>query len=322
MTAEASMVGGVLLLWLGGEYFVRGSVGLARRLGVSELMIGLTLVGFGTSLPELTTSVTAALSGAPGLTVGNVVGSNIANVLLILGLAALIRPVTSRRGAFATDAAALAVATLVAGAFILSRRITAIEGLILIAGLATFVVVVYRRERRHPGPEAIVLEGEAAAAEPVPKSGFLTAVSIVAGLAGVTAGAWLLVGGAVEVALRWGVSKTFIGLTIVAVGTSLPELVITAVASLRGRSDVALGNIMGSNMFNLLGILGVAAVLSPLEVGPELRLLDLAVMVVATALLIVTSATRLRVTRWEGGLLLGGYVIYAAVRSWLAVQAV
>lgn len=315
----ASLLGGLLLLWLGGEAFVRGSVAVATRLNVSQLMIGLTLVGFGTSLPELTTSVTAALAGAPGLAVGNVVGSNIANVLLILAVAALIRPVSCRPEAFYHDAAALAAATVIGTAFIVFGYLGRLHGLILLAGLIAYFVLVYFRERTRPSPSSKKLIGEVQVVAPVPETLFRAITLVFGGLSAVVGGAWLLVAGATELALLWGVSKTFVGLTIVAVGTSLPELVITSVASLRGRSDVALGNIMGSNMFNILAVLGVTAMVAPIEVPRELEVFDLIVMLAATALLIISAATGTRVQRWEGGALLAAYVAFMAVRTTIAL---
>lgn len=298
---------------------MRGSVTVATRLKVSQLMIGLTLVGFGTSLPEMTTSVTAALAGAPGLAVGNVVGSNIANVLLILAVAALINPVNSRPEAFYRDAIALAAATVIGTVLIFFGDIGRIHGLILLAGLAAYIVLVYLAERQRPSPAGKVLAGEAQVVEPKPETLLRAVILVIGGLAAVVGGAWLFVFGATKLALVWGVSKTFIGLTVVAVGTSLPELVITGVASLRGRSDVALGNIMGSNMFNILAVLGVTALVAPFEVPPELRMFDLLVMLAATALLIVSAATNHRVTRWEGCGLLAAYVAFTAVRAGIAL---
>jgi len=316
----ASLLGGLLLLWLGGETFVRGSVAIAVRLRVSQLMIGLTLVGFGTSLPELVTCVAAAMDEAPGLAVGNVVGSNIANVLLVLAIAAMIRPVTSRPEAFFRDAAALAIATVAGAGLILFGQIGRLEGAILLAALAAYIHLVYVKERRHRTPAGDVLVGEAEVAERPPETLLRAIILIVGGLAAVIGGAWLLVTGAIELARMWGVSETFIGLSVVAVGTSLPEFVITAVASIRGRSDVALGNIMGSNIFNILGILGVTALVTPIDVPPDLRLFDLLVLLGATVLLIVTAATGMRVKRWEGAALLAGYVAYVAVRAGVPLQ--
>ncbi len=313
-----SLLSGLILLWLGGEGFVRGSVAVATRLKVSQLMIGLTLVGFGTSLPELMTSVTAALAGTPGLAIGNIVGSNITNVLLILAVAALIKPVNARPEAFYRDATALAAATVIGTTFIFFGDIGRIHGLILLVGLAVYIVKVYLSERQHLSPASKVFTGEAQVIESKPETWLMAIILVIGGLVAVIGGAWLFIFGATELALIWGVSKTFIGLTVVAVGTSLPELVITGVASIRGRSDVALGNIIGSNMFNILGVLGVTALVAPFEVPPELKIFDLLVMLAATALLIIFAATDKRVTRWEGGGLLVGYVAFMVVRASIA----
>ncbi len=312
-----SLLSGLLLLWLGGEGFVRGSVAVAMRLNVSQLMIGLTLVGFGTSLPELITSVTAALAGTPGLAVGNIVGSNIANILLVLAVAALIKPVSSRSEAFYRDTSALAAATVIGTIFILFGDIGRIHGLILLAGLAAYIVRVYLTEKQH-GLANIKLTDKAQVVRPKPETLLVAITLVIGGLSAVIGGAWLFVFGATKLALVWGVSETFIGLSVVAVGTSLPELVITGVASFRGRSDVALGNIIGSNMFNILGVLGVTALTVPFEVPPELSIFDLLVMLAATALLIACAATGKRVTRWEGGGLLVCYVVFMVARASVA----
>lgn len=313
------LVSGLVLLWLGGEFFIRGSVAVAQRLNVSQLMIGLTLVGFGTSLPELVTSVTAALTGAPGLAVGNVVGSNIANILLILGIGAMLRPVVCRPDAFTRDVTALALATALATGLIVYGQVERWHGAILLGSLIAYIFFVYRHERRDPGPAGRVLAGEAQVAEPASDSVLVASVLVIAGLTGIAGGAWLLVTGATQLAVFWEVSGTFIGLTIVALGTSLPELVVTVVASLRGRADVALGNVIGSNMFNSLAILGATSVVTPIAVPSNLRAFDLTVMVAATLLLIMTAATQMRVRQSEGALFVGAYVGYTILRTSFAL---
>ena len=313
----AYLLSGLLLLWYGGNAFVRGSVWIAKWLNVSQLMIGLTLVGLGSSLPELMTSVTAALNGAPGLVVGNIVGSNIANVLLILAIAALIRPIVCRPLAFYRDAFALVVGTVAGTTLIFYGYIGRVSGGILLSGIAVYIILVYRSERlrlSHAGELRIERAKAAVSAEAMGKA----IVLVLGGLCAVISGAWLLVTGASELALLWGVSKTFVGLTIVAIGTSLPELVITGIASLRGRSDIALGNILGSNMFNILAILGMTAIVSPFGVPPTLKTFDVLVMLAATAVLIISAATNMRVTRWEGGALLAGYAIFLFMRAKIA----
>jgi cation:H+ antiporter len=290
---------GLVLLMSGGELLVRGSVGLARRFGVSPLLIGLTLVGFGTSTPELITSLQAALVGSPGIAVGNVVGSNIANILLILGLAAAIAPIACQPAAFYRDGSALAVATLACTAVALGGTLGRAAGAAFVVLLVAYVVFTYRRERHAPDAAAAMHIHEADLAEPAPKAPLLALVFALGGIALTIFGARLLVAGAIELAAGAGVSEAVIGLTVVAVGTSLPELATSITATLRRQSDIAVGNIVGSNIYNILGILGVTAVVQPLSMPPEILSLDLWVMVGVTALLIlfVVTGWRLSVSR-------------------------
>lgn len=310
---------GTLGLWLGGELFLRGSVAVASRLGISELVIGLTLVGFGTSLPELVTSLTAATSGYPGLMIGNVVGSNIANILLIVGVAAAIAPVICRPETFIRDAMVLLAATVLGAAMILSGHIGRLGGALLAASLIVYIAVVIMLERRHASAAKTAFVAEASIAKPelasLPPALLMSAV----GLCGVLAGAWLFVEGASALAEIWGVSRTFIGLVVVAVGTSLPELTITIVASLKRKSDVVVGNVIGSNMFNILGIPGITALVLPIDVPPELRLGDVLVMVVATIVLVTVASTRLQISRLQGGIFLLAYFVYIGARYAVAV---
>ncbi len=309
------VLGGLVLLLGGGEALVRGAVSIARRLGVSPLVIGLTLVGFGTSAPELTTSLQAALGGAPGIAVGNVVGSNIANLLLILGLAALVAPIAVDRRALKRDGSMLVATTLGVGALLIFDLTSRPLGLAMVAFLVAYVVFVYLAERRATADASAALHVEEAAAV-APAGWGLSLVLALGGLVGVVGGASLLVEGAVALATRAGVSETLIGLTLVAVGTSLPELATSAIAARRGQGEVALGNLVGSNIFNLLGILGVTAAVTPLAVPPEIAALDAWVMGAVTALALLLAVTGQRVTRGEGALLLAlyaGYVAYLAL---------
>jgi cation:H+ antiporter len=309
------LVAGLVVLWLGGEAFVYGSVAIANRLNVPKLVIGLTLVGFGTSLPELVTSLTAAMSGAPGLAVGNVVGSNIANALLILGVAAMIAPVACRPDGFYRDILALAVATAVGTALILHGQITRLAGIMLSLGIAAYVGLVYYQERGRHSAAGDILTAEAQVISPLPYALAFAGAMAVCGLAAVLGGAWLLVTAAIELAAQWHVSSTLIGLTIVAVGTSLPELAITVVASMRGQSDVALGNIMGSNIFNLLAILGLTAVVHPIVVPDEIGAFDVTVMSAATILILAAAATRTKLVNRQGIAMLLAYLGYAVIRA-------
>jgi cation:H+ antiporter len=282
---------GLVLLTSGGELLVRGSVSLARRLGVSPLLIGLTLVGVGTSTPELITSLHAALIGSPGIAVGNVVGSNIANILLILGLTAFIRPLARRPAAFYRDGSVLAGATLACAVAALGGTLGREPGAMFLVVLIAYVALTYLRERRAPDASAALHEHEADLAEPTPKSLWLAPAFAVGGIALTILGARLLVSGAIGFAAAAGVSETGIGLTVVAVGTSLPELVTSAMAVLRRQGDVAVGNIVGSNIYNLLGILGLTALVQPLTVPEQILRLDLWIMLAVTALLIAFAIT-------------------------------
>jgi cation:H+ antiporter len=300
---------GLLLLLAGGDGFVRGSVAIARRLGLSPLLIGLTLVGFGTSTPELLTSLQAALAGSPGIAIGNVVGSNTANILLILGLAALIQPLRTRPEAFKRDGTVVLLAALACLGVVMLGEIGRLAGLVLVGALLAYVGYTYVHETRAPDASAAMHEAEAAS-EPRPHRLWQALLFTVGGLLATLLGAKLLVDGAIELAAAAGISETIVGLTVVAVGTSLPELTVSLVAAFRRQADVAFGNIVGSNIYNVLGILGVTAIVTPIAVPPEIIALDIWVMLGATLLLLGFAITGWRVSRLEGALLLTAYATY------------
>jgi cation:H+ antiporter len=304
------LVAGFLLLVAGGDSLVRGAVAIARRIGVSPLLIGLTLVGFGTSTPELLTSVQAALAGSPGIAFGNVVGSNTANILLILGIAALISPLRTSPHAFRRDGTVVLLSALACVGVVLFGRLDRPIGVVLVMLLIAYIVYTYRRERVVHDASAAMHEAEASAAEPAPTRLWVATLFTLGGMALTVLGARFLVDGAIELARAAGISETIVGLTIVAVGTSLPELVTSVMAAVRRQSDVAFGNIVGSNIYNVLGILGVTAIVRPIPVPPEIARLDIWVMLAATVLLLVFSVTGWRVTRAEGGVLLAAYIAY------------
>lgn len=300
----ALMAGGIIVLVAGGEILVRGATGLALRLGLSPLLIGLVVVGFGTSTPELTTSVTAALEGAPDIAVGNVIGSNIANILLILGLAALIRPIPIRTGPFRRDGAALALSAVLGAGLIAFAGLERWAGALLAVALLAYIAISWWTDTG---------KQDDAGGVTAPAGRLLPSLLLLAGgFAGVIGGAWLLVEGAVAAAGALGVSQAVIGLTIVAIGTSLPELATSLSAARRGQGDIAFGNIIGSNIFNILGILGVAAMISPMQVTGSLAGSDLAVMLGATALLLWAAFRHGRISRIYGALLLILYGAYIA----------
>ena len=305
---------GLVILVLGAELLVRSSVAVARRLGVSPLMIGLTLVGFGTSSPELVASLTAALRGSSGIAVGNVVGSNICNGLLILGVAALVAPLAITRTAFLRDGPVLVAASLLLLGVCLLGDAPRWAGAMLVMLLVAYVVWCYRTERQDP-EAAKEHEGEANAAAVAPSTSVARGVAGAGGgLVLLVVGAWLLVGGAMTLARAFSVSQTIIGLTIVAVGTSLPELATSVIAAARGQADVAFGNIIGSNIYNILGILGAVAVVQPLAIPPEIAAFDVWVMLASTVLLVLFALTGWRIVRWEGAALLAAYGLYI---TWL-----
>lgn len=310
------LAAGLILLVAGGEGLVRGAVALAPRLGVSPLMIGLTVVGFGTSTPELVTSLQAAFAGSPGIAVGNVVGSNIANILLIGGVAAVLMPFAVSRDAFRRDGTVAVLAALACVAVVLTGALSRPAGVALLAGLALYLTVAYRAER------ATATDEPARASEANTDMGAPSLpISIAFALGGIVLtvlGARLLVTSASALASGWGVSDAVIGLTVVAVGTSLPELVTAVMAAVRRQGDVAFGNILGSNIYNVLGILGVTALVHPIPVPASIAAVDIWVMLAATGALAAVAISGWRVTRGEGVALLAAYASYV---GWLAVAA-
>ena len=304
------LLAGLALLLIGGDVFVRGAVSVAQRFNVSPLLIGLTLVGFGTSLPELFASLEAARIGSPGIAVGNVVGSNIANILLILGLSALITPLVTAPGSLRRDGPVLIATSALTIGICLLGRIDRWWGLMFLGLLLTYMIHAYLSERRHHDERAQLHLAEVAEVKPLATTPVLMLVITLGGLIGIIFGAGLLVDSAVVLAQAFGLSEAVIGLTIVAVGTSLPELTTSLIAAIRRHGDVALGNVVGSNVFNLLGILGATALFRPIPVPIEIAHFDNWIMLAATALFVFFATTRLRVERWEGGILLAGYLGY------------
>lgn len=307
------VAGGLVLLGLGGELLVRGAVGMAARLGISPLLAGLTIVGFGTSTPELATSVQAAMAGSPGIAVGNVVGSNIANILFILGLSAVILPLSVNPRSFQRDSLALGGSALLATGAVMLGVIGLLPGLVLVACLVGYLWWAYLSEKAADDDECHRHEAEADDHPVPPNTGPVVLVGmIIAGLAAAIYGAGWLVEGATVIASAAGVSESVIGLTVVAVGTSLPELIACIVAVVRKHEDVALGNIVGSNIYNILGILGLTAIIKPIEAPAEIAQFDIWVMLGVTALLIVQLRSGWHLSRIEGVLLVALYGAYTA----------
>lgn len=301
---------GVLLLTAGGEALIRGSLSAAKRLGISPLLSGLLIVGFGTSAPELVVSIEAALSGRPHIAIGNVVGSNIANVLLILGVCAVIFPLTVKPLALRRDAVTVVAATVLFLALAAGSALARLDAVLLLAALAAYLTWAYMTERSHTGPSGELHSAEAEEVSVVPKSIPWILAAVLVGLGLLIAGSQVLLKGAVGIAEYAGLSEAVIGLTLVAVGTSLPELTVTVIAALRRHADVAVGNVLGSNIFNVLGILGLSALLQPLPIPERILEFDQWVMLGTAVLLLVFLYTGRRLSRLEGGVFLAAYVGY------------
>ena len=303
---------GLALLLIGGEAVVRGSVALAGRLGVSPLIVGLTIVGFGTSLPELVVSVNAALSGSPGIAVGNVIGSNIANSMLILGVGALILPIAVSPQAVRRDALCMVAATVVFVGLGLTGGLVWWQGALLVCVLCGYILTTVWRDARAQDAAAELHRGEADEPGLAGLHTGLVFAVVAAGIFAVVVGAEWLVDGATAAAREIGVPDEVIGLTLVAVGTSLPELATAVVAACRGHPDVCVGNVLGSNIFNLFGIAGVTALFAPLPFSAQIVGFDLWVMLGAALLLLPFMLTGFRISRVEGAVLAALYGAYVA----------
>ncbi len=311
MTTILQLIGGFVLLLFGAEHLVRGAVALARRLSVSPMLIGMTVVAYGTTAPELVVSLEAVLAGQPGISVGNVVGSNIANILLILGLSAFIFPIAIERTSLYRDAAMMLGSALLFVAIALSGTILRWQGILMIAVLVVFSLYAYLSESRRGLANSTADELAEEFAEG-PRSAWLALLSIVGGVAAVIIGARLLIAGAITTARYLGVGEEVIGLTIVAVGTSLPELATAVVAAVRRHSAVAVGNIIGANIYNLLAIMGIVAAVRPLAIPPQILRFDLWFMLAITVALLASLVFRGGVSRGGATLLLAVFCAYTA----------
>jgi cation:H+ antiporter len=305
------LVFGAALLYFGAEWLVRGASGLALAFRVKPLVVGLTVVAYGTSAPELTVSVAAALEGRGVLALGNAIGSNIANLGLILGLTALISPPTVDGRLIRREVPVLVISSALPIAFLYDGAIGRLEGVLLLGGAVGFTIWMLRV---HASPSVQTAAGAAedaeAAGAPHTDSRPWLAVLVVVGLAVLVGGGKLFVDGAVGIARTLGVSDRVVGLTIVAVGTSLPELAASLVAALRGHSAIAVGNVVGSNIFNVLLILGSASAVSPIETSLHDVRLDVVALVGMTLLGSVFLRTARTIRRWEGAVLTVAYFIF------------
>ena len=298
------IVVGVALVLYGADRLTEGASALARRMNIPEIIIGLTIVAAGTSAPELFVSMVSALKGTPDLAVGNVVGSNTMNAMLIVGCAAMVAPMTISRSTVRKDIPFAVMASILLTCIALDNYLGRIDGIILLLGFVVFMAYT-------------LLQAKNGQAEPQNEvrqlNPWLSLLFLVIGLAMLVAGSNVFVGSASSVAAALGMSEGVIGLTVVAGGTSLPELATSVVAARKGQSAIAIGNVIGSNVFNILLILGMTAVISPLQIE-GITTIDMAVMLISVILVWLFSFTRFTVERWEGALLVGGYLAYL---TWL-----
>lgn len=315
-----TIAGSIAVLTLGAELFVRGATVLALRLGISPLFVGLTIVGFGTSSPELGASLSATLAGSTGISVGNVIGSNCFNIALILGLTALIRPIAIEFAAVRRD---LLVALGVCAIPVLGYATGAVNqpmGVLCLLGLVLYLALAYRKDRAAQATVQARAEAEIESSlitqDPRTMSLGWFAFQIVLGLSGLVLlilSSATFVYGATALARVAGVSELIIGLTVVAAGTSLPELVTSVVAARRGNADVAVGNVIGSNIFNILGILGACAAVAPQPVDAETALVGIPAMILFSLILLPFIRSGSVLSRREGGILVVGFLIYTAI---------
>jgi cation:H+ antiporter len=294
---------GLIILMAGAESLIRGSVRIAQALGVSPFIIGFTLIGFGTSTPELVISLLAALRGSSDIAVGNVVGSNIANVGLVLGIAVLVRPIAAHMRLLKVEVPLVIVVSVLLWVLCRDQDLSRLDGGLLLVGFALLAGYTYRSARREPAE----VQQEVSQAVVVHMRVWVAGVLVVVGLAGLIGGAQFMVESAVAIARELGVSEWLIGLTVVAVGTSLPEVAAAVAAAWRSESDLVLGNVVGSNLFNILLILGATAALQPMAVSEQAVAHELPVMVGFAVLLFALVANGLRLYRWEGAILLAAY---------------
>ncbi|MEP0339934.1 MAG: calcium/sodium antiporter [Alphaproteobacteria bacterium] len=309
------LLGGLIILMVAAEVMIRGAVGLARLFGLSPLLIGMTVVALGTSAPELVVSLDAALTGNAGIATGNIVGSNIANTLLIVGAAAVISPMARRGDRLYRDGTLLVLCTALFVMLCWGDTLDVAQGGLLLIIFLGFMGSAYWRDINNPKASAERV-GEVEEIGAVPQKSWIAWAATLGGLAGIAVGADLMVGGGVAIARSFGLGEEVIGLTLIAIGTSLPELAASAVAARRGHADVAIGNVVGSNMFNMLGIAGVVSMAAPLPVPSSMLAFDLWVML-GVAVLIVPA-----MIGWTGVSRAGGVALLVLYGGYLAAQVV
>jgi cation:H+ antiporter len=308
MSIALFIISGFIILTLGADALVRGASAIALRLGIAPLIIGLTIVAFGTSAPELAVSIKSALAGNSGIALGNVVGSNIVNIGLILAVTALIRPIQVQSQMVKRDIPIMIGASILVWLLLLDGDVSFLDGAILFSLLVGYLVFSYKSASS--STEDLDIDAR-------PQKPFLSILLIIIGIAMLVGGGILFVDGAIDLAKEFGLSEVVIGLTIVAIGTSMPELVTSVMAALKGQSDIAIGNVVGSNIFNLLGILGATALIHPVS-AIGFNEIDFISMIAFAMLVLPFAWSGLRIGRREGVVLLIGYIGYT---SYLVIQA-
>jgi cation:H+ antiporter len=313
MPSALLIVAGLAALLAGAELLVRGGAALASHLGVRPIVVGLTVVALGTSLPELAVGIDAVRQDSPGLAVGNVVGANLINILLVLGLSALIRPIAFERRTLRFDLPAMTAASLALLLLALDGTLTRVDGLILGLGGAAYAAGIVWTSRREPAP---VQADYASQSEPIAARGrrglLLRAATMIAGIGLLLLGAEFLVDGSIEIARSLEVSEATIGLTVIALGTCAPELVTTLTSTIRGDRDIAIGNLLGSSVYNVAVILGITVMTAPAEVQipDEVVAADLLVLAVAAVITVPVLLSGQRISRLEGGAFVAAYLGY------------
>ncbi len=301
-------IAGIILLIVGAEALVRGASKLAAELGISPLVIGLTVVAFGTSTPELAVSFKAALDGQAGITLGNIIGSNIFNILFVLGISALITPLAVSQQLIRLDVPIMIGCSVFALVLAVNGSFGRVDGLVLFSGLVIYIFFLVFQSRKLTKETVPEINDKKK-----PTNGWVKNIGfVIVGLVMLVLGSRWLVNSAVSIAQYFGVSKLVVGLTIVAVGTSLPEVVTSIVASIRGERDIAVGNVVGSNIFNIMAVLGLSSIVAPtgIEVSPAVIGFDLPIMIVVALVCLPIFFTGGIINRWEGTLLLGYYIAY------------
>lgn len=305
------VIAGLALLMWGADRFVHGAAAAARNMGIAPLLIGLTIVAFATSAPEILVSVVAALQKEPGLAFGNAIGSNIVNIGLVLGLTALIRPIALESATLRREMPALLAVSLLTVSLFLDTYLSRIDGFVMLTGLVIVMIWLARLGVRSAANDPIAMDYEAEI--PTDVSMVMAVVWLIIGLGTLLIGAELLVDGSIGIAKRMGISEVVIGITIVAFGTSLPELAVSLASALKGEYGLAIGNIVGSNIFNLLAVIGIAAAIHPSALAPSVLSLHIFVMVAFTLVLFAMTYDydgKSRLSRTEGLALLTAYVAY------------